>query len=181
MDYYDLLKKLSTEELLKRKDDEQYVEEYRLICKKIIEARASGEEQEIYIEEKELEDEIDKEETEREAPESIEECCKIDETTKSLLKWKNNVEKWGSIMLGLIILAGFFISIFNGIFSAETTAEGGNIFGAVSFLSTLLMWIVYAIIEYWVYSTVALVIEALASIVYSNRITANVSLYTAKK
>ena len=190
MSYYDSLKNLPTEELLKRQDDEQYVEEYRLICKKIIEARKSGDEQEIYIDEKEVKKEINESEVDRKVPKSLDECRKMDKTTKLLLALSESVEKWGGIMLVFILLAGIVVAIINGIVSAETIDEMGYMsagdiksttFSAGVFLSTLSTWVIYAVVEYWAYNIIALIVDGLASIVYSNRITANVSLYNAKK
>ncbi|MBR2500126.1 MAG: hypothetical protein IKB60_03505 [Clostridia bacterium] len=179
--YYDLLKNVSTEELLKRKDNEDFVEEYRYVCKKIIEARESGKEQEPNLSEEEYNKgrgSLYEEYKDREVPESLEECCRMDNTSKSLFSLSKSVEKGGTIILILILLVGIVVSITDSIVIGY---EENSVLNAVDFITTLSTWVIYAIIEYWICKTIALILTGLASIVYNSRITSNVSLYSAKK
>lgn len=177
--YYDLLKNVSTEELMARQDDEQYVKEYRFVCKKLIEARESGQEEEPRFEEGKFKNAyIEEFDSDREIPKSLDECRKMDKTVKALYAFADYVERYGLIILILIIIGGIFVSL-TGAIVIDGFEETD--FNAVYFISNLFVYIVYAIITHFVYKTIAAFISGFASIVYSNKITSNISLYSAKK
>lgn len=162
-----------------RQDDEQYIKEYRYVCKKLIEARANGQEEEPRFEEGEFKNAyIEEFDSDREVPESLDECRKTDKTVKSLYTFANNVERYGVIMVILIIIVGIFQSITGAIVLNEFEETA---FNTIYFLSNLFVCIVCAYITYFAYKTIAAFISGFASIVYSNKITSNVSLYSANK
>lgn len=177
--YYDLLKNVSTEELMARQDDEQYVKEYRFVCKKIIEARASGQEEEPRFEEGDFKKAYNEEfDSDREVPKSIDECRKMDRTVKALYSFGKAVERCGFIILILIIIVGIFQSAMAAMVLDEFEETA---FNAFYFIANFMVYFIYAFIEYFVYKTIAAFIAGFASIVYSNKITSNISLYSAKK
>lgn len=113
-------------------------------------------------------------------PTCIEECTNQDKVTSSLWSWSATVESIGKVLCILIIFGGI-LAAFNssmietGInsYTGETKTEfSGRVFGTVA-----VTYIIYAVAEYCVYRTVALLIAALARITQSSRTTARLQEY----
>ena len=115
--------------------------------------------------------ELDKE---RKIPKTLGECLEIDPLSKNLWDWAENLEKFGAIILLLIIIAGI---VFTGLAVVEADYNGESLLWRGC--STLFTWVFYAIIEYCVYHALSLLMSALATIVQNTTISANVAAYKA--
>lgn len=186
--YYKELKSCSSELLRERLTNEDYREEYRQACKKLLEERDCGIQQEPSFEQESSEEEplCD---LNREIPYSLDECLKPDKVSEALYNLSDSVKKWGYVLLVILILTGVVLSVM-GSFITFTDLEGPwydqyevtkEVFDVGIFCTNILSWIIYAIIEYGACKVISLLLTALASIVRSNRITSNVVLYNANK
>jgi hypothetical protein len=119
--------------------------------------------------------------TKKKIPQSIDECRESgasDPTVCNLHLWAERLERWGRYVFGIMIVLGIISTIEAGISAAYSSADD-LILPAV--LSSLICWVIYALIEYCAYHAIALLISALASITQYSLITANVALYQAAK
>ena len=107
-------------------------------------------------------------------PKTIEECVEVDSLSKHLWNWAHRLERYGKIVLGIIIACGFILAIYAGIVANET---GEFVWGAI--LMTAGTWTAYAVVEYCAYYALFLLISALASVVQNTTITANIAVYSA--
>ena len=186
--YYQELKSCSSELLRERVTNEEYREEYRQACRKILEERACGTQQEPSFEEDKTEEELLCD-LNREFLYSLDECLKPDKISEALHNLSDSVKKLGYVLLVILILTGVVLSVM-GSFITYTELEGPlydqyevtkDIFDVGIFCTNILSWVIYAVVEYWVCKVISLLLTALASIVRSNRITSNVALYNANK
>ncbi|MBE7036253.1 MAG: hypothetical protein E7403_03050 [Ruminococcaceae bacterium] len=118
-------------------------------------------------------------EKERKFPASLEECKKVDSVSESLWTWVEWLKKWGKIILILLIVVGIISAVGKYNEVNEINVDSGV--AMMSAVTSLLSWALYAIIEFFAYNALALLLSALASIVQDTRITANVALYRAAK
>ena len=109
---------------------------------------------------------------ERKVPDTLEKCLEVDPLSQNLWDWAENLEKFGAIILLLIIIAGI---VFTGlaVVEAEDLGESSLWAGCL----TLLTWAFYAFIEYCVYHALSLLMSALATIVQNTTIAANIAAY----
>ncbi len=186
--YYKELKSCSSELLRERVTNEDYREEYRQACKKLLEERDCGIQQEPSFEQESLEEEP-LYDLNREIPYSLDKCLKPDKVSEALYNLSDSVKKWGYVLLVILILTGVVLSVMAS-FITFTDLEGPwydqyevtkEVFDVGIFCTNILSWIIYAIIEYGACKVISLLLTALASIVRSNRITSNVVLYNANK
>lgn len=186
--YYEELKSCSSEMLRERADNEEYTEEYRKACEKILQERENGAEQEPPLKE-DITEEEPLYDLEREVPASFEECYKADKVSEALYALSEKVSTWGTALLVILILAGVVISIMSGLATTTSTAETlyeqyeitEEAFDVGNFFTNILSWSIYAIVEYALCKFISLLLTALGSIVQSNRITSNIALYNASK
>ena len=113
----------------------------------------------------------------KQVPQSLSECTAQDKTATNLHIWAERLEKWGSILFGLLILVGIISTITQTIEVADINEDLA--FSAC--ITSLITWGLYAFIEYCAYHALALLVSALASITQNTIITANVALYEASK
>lgn len=186
--YYEELKSCSSELLRERVDNEEYTEEYRQACKKILQERESGAQQEPSSKEETTEEEP-LNDLEREVPVSFEECYKSDKISEALYALSEKVSTWGTALLVILILAGVIISIMASLTTTTSTVETlyeqyettEEVFDVGVFFTNIFSWSIYAIVEYASCKFISLLLTALGSIVRSNRITSNIALYKASK
>ena len=109
-------------------------------------------------------------------PHKLDECCEADNTTKELLRIANLVETWGGFILVGILILGVVFSIITGYIVSDISYDVSPFAG---FVPSFVIWLIAAVIEFVTYHLLALAIRALASLVQSTRVTANVALYNA--
>lgn len=120
---------------------------------------------------------------------SLEECSKKDSIANNLWSYTLNIEKWGKILFFLVLIFGLISSIAESWQAAqqiginywgteETEIDWGIFFSGFFFSMLLYIW--YAIIEYFVYHVVALLLGALAGIYQNTRQTAKIAEYQAR-
>jgi len=186
--YYEELKSCSSELLRERMNSEEYREEYRRACERILREREIGMQQEPVFKEETTEEEP-LNDLEREVPASFEECYKPDKVSEAIYDWSIGVKNWGYVLLAILILVGLVLSI-TGSFVTYTEMAGPSYdryevtreeFDVGLFLTNIFTWVIYAFVEFCVCKAVSLLLAALASIVRSNRITSNIALYNASK
>lgn len=120
-------------------------------------------------------------------PTSIEECTNQDKVTVNLWKWAGKLEILGKILMIIIIIGGILISFSNAMVNTEVvtdyyrkTTETETSFEFTLFLTNLMTYAVYAIMEYCIYHVIALLIGSLARIVQSTRTTARLAEFEAR-
>ena len=110
-------------------------------------------------------------------PRSLKECYETDRVTSILLGWSAWLRKWGIRMLIILIVFGIISTISDGIEISDID-ESMVVFTVIT---SAITWLWYAVIEYCAYNALALLIDALATIVQNTKITANIALYNAAK
>ena len=126
--------------------------------------------------------------TEKKIPKNIDDCIKLDNTSKDLWFWCEQMERWGKILFWIIIISGIILSLISAIQINEVTkgiyytyTDTKTSFSFVLFITSLLDTALYAFIEYCTYHAIALLIGALARIVQNSKITVNIALYNATR
>jgi len=118
--------------------------------------------------------------TKERIPQSLKECYLEDGLSGKLKSWSERLEHGGEIIFRILIIVGIISTIVDGIEAKHMEdITGGSVW--VTIISSLIIWSLYAAIEYFVYRALSLLIAALASIVENTRITANVALYSKAK
>ncbi len=130
--------------------------------------------------------------TEKKIPKDLESCYKLDAqddaVTYNLWRWSEATEKIGKILFWFIVISGIAIAIYTSISTVEVTkgtyytyTKTETKFDVELFITALLDTARYALIEYFAYHVIALLIASLATIVQHTKITANIALYNAAK
>lgn len=115
-------------------------------------------------------------------PMSLEECLEHDSYAKQILEWSNIVEKYGKILLVILIVAGVIISINEGFrLGYFLNLSSDKEFSIELFCISLISWGLGAFIEYCTYHVISLSLGGLARIVQNTKVSAAVSLYEANK
>lgn len=125
---------------------------------------------------------------EKQVPKTFKDCYKTDSVSNDLWHWCEGLERWGKILFVLIIVVGLILAITGSITEKEVVireatswreaeTELKTVFDFEKFIFSLLYTALSALLEYVIYHIIALFIGALATIVQSTRITANISLY----
>ena len=112
------------------------------------------------------------------SPKTIEDCTAPDKLTQSLWNWAKNLEKYGAMILVLILIGGIITALSNAKTVADYTGE--QEFSTALFLASFFNTIIYAVLEYLVYHVLALLTASLARIVQSTRTTARLAEWTAR-
>lgn len=112
------------------------------------------------------------------SPKTIEDCTVPDKLTQSLWSWAKNLEKYGAMILALILIGGIITAFSNAKSVADYTGE--QEFSTALFLASFFNTIIYAVLEYLVYHVLALLVASLAWIVQSTRTTARLAEWTAR-
>jgi len=110
-------------------------------------------------------------------PRSLGECMAKNPVSEALCAWAEGLKRWGKILLCVLVLIGIVEAVVSGMQMYDIDEEMA--FGAA--LSTLESYIWYAIIEFFTYKAIALLLTALANIVQNTTVTAKVALYNAAK
>lgn len=135
---------------------------------------------------------------EKKIPRDLKSCYKTDNVTRNLWVWCERLEKWGKILFWVLIVIGIIDTIIAGVeahqfiqeigaetieeireASAELGIEIPTVFEAL--VNNILIWTLYAFLEYCAYHVLALLIGSLATIVQHTKITANITLYNSAK
>lgn len=118
-------------------------------------------------------------------PKSLAECMEYDTFAEQISNWSKRVEQFGKCIFIILIITGVILSITGSY--VETTSSGylsvyyDTEFSGSLFLTNIVTWGIYSLIEYCVYHAIALLLGALATIVQNTKVTASVSLYEANK
>ena len=103
-------------------------------------------------------------------PQNLKQCKQRDSVSSGLLEWANSVISIGQAIMAIVLIFGIF-----SIIEALPLLE--EIF--VAFLTPVITCILSAVGVYFVYQVTALLLKALATIVYNSHVSANVALYSA--
>ena len=112
-------------------------------------------------------------------PASLDDCVRPDSLTNTLWSWAQNLEKYGQVLLLLIILGGILMSYFGA--QVETSMSRDPEFSPALFLTSFLQTIVYAVVEYLLYHVLSLLVASLAKLVHNTRTAARIAEYRARK
>lgn len=108
-------------------------------------------------------------------PRNLKECQTEDQTAAELWRVSEVVEKWGGIILIVIIAIGLICS-----FSVHKLANSFSYEPDYSaFLTSAAVWGLAALIEYVTYYLIVLFVRAVASLVQNTKVSARVALYQA--
>ena len=123
--------------------------------------------------------------SQKKVPKTLNECIKPDGVSSNLWILAERLEKWGSILLSLIIVFGIINTIFTGVSTYHEIDYNRNGDGAAretvfAVITSLFTCAILAFLEYCAYRAVALLIGSLASIVQNTNISANLALYSVK-
>lgn len=110
-------------------------------------------------------------------PQNLDQCKQRDNVSSSLLEWANKVISIGQAIMAIVLIFGIF-SIIEALPLLEEIFEG-ELEYFVAFLTPVITCILSAVGVYFVYQVTALLLRALASIVYNSHVSANVALYSA--
>jgi len=116
-------------------------------------------------------------------PKNLNECIAADDMVINLWSWAEKLEKFGRAMLWFIIVWGLVTSI-SGAYVLEEVKyewmEPEKEFVAALFVESVIEWTIYALLEYFAYHILALLVGSLASIVQHTKITANIAMFEAE-
>ena len=110
-------------------------------------------------------------------PQNLDQCKQRDSVSSGLLEWANSVISIGQAIMAIVLIFGIF-SIIEALPLLEEIFEG-DLEYFVAFLTPVITCILSAVGVYFVYQVTALLLRALASIVYNSHVSANVALYSA--
>ena len=110
-------------------------------------------------------------------PNTLEECTNTGKTVSNLYHYALQLEKWGKRLFVILIVVGIIFTVVETVSLIDVNEE----LIIPTLISSLLSWSVYAVIEFFVYHVLAMLIRALASITENTMITANVALWEASK
>ena len=108
---------------------------------------------------------------------NLDQCKQRDSVSSGLLEWANSVIGIGQAIMAIVLIFGIF-SIIEALPLLEEIFEG-ELEYFVAFLTPVITCILSAVGVYFVYQVTALLLRALASIVYNSHVSANVALYSA--
>ena len=111
-------------------------------------------------------------------PKTIEECTAQDGLTRNLWSWAINLEKYGAVLLVIILVGGLISAFMNA--RSVTNMAGAAEFSVSLFIASFINTIIYAVLEYLVYHVLALLVGSLAKIVQSTRTTARLAEWEAR-
>ncbi len=112
-------------------------------------------------------------------PKSLKDCYGEDAVSAGLWNWAEWLKLWGYRLLIVLCVIGIAAAVSNGVEAGYTAEDNAAIAVISAIVSTLILWGLYAALEYLAYQTVALLVAALASLVQHTRISADVALYRA--
>ena len=112
-------------------------------------------------------------------PATLDDCVRPDALSSQLWSWAQNLEKYGQWLLVLIVVGGILTSYFGA--QVETSASSDPEFSPILFLSSFLQTIVYALVEYFLYHVLSLLVASLAKLVHNTRTAARIAEYRARK
>lgn len=120
-------------------------------------------------------------------PRTFEECYREDDVSSNLWLWGERIERFGKILLVILIIIGVVLAISTSITEQQIEQEGyyythtvtQKNFDSKNFFGVLFDYAVYAFIDYCAYHALALLICALASIVQNTNISANIALFNS--
>lgn len=110
-------------------------------------------------------------------PQNLDQCKQRDNVSSSLLEWANKVISIGQAIMAIVLIFGIF-SVIEALPLLEEIFEG-ELEYFVAFLTPVISCILSAVGVFFVYQATALLLRALASIVYNSHVSANVALYSA--
>ena len=113
----------------------------------------------------------------RRIPKSLNECIAAYPIVEELYHWADRLKTLGEIVCAILIIYGIFdvvsISIATGL------VDKGS--GFITFLTSIIPWVLYVIIAYGAFRVSALLLEALATTVQCKVIDTKVALFNANK
>ena len=110
-------------------------------------------------------------------PNTLEECTYTGATVSNLNHYAQQLEMWGKRLLIILIVVGIIFTIVETVGLIDVNEE----LIIPTLISSLLSRSIYAVIEFFAYHVLAMLIRALAAITANTTITANVALWEASK
>ena len=110
-------------------------------------------------------------------PNTLEECTNTGTTVSNLYNYAIQLEKWGKRLFVILIVVGIIFTVVETVSLIDVNEE----LIIPTLISCLLSWSIYAVIEFFAYHILAMLIRALASITANTMITAKVALWEASK
>ena len=117
------------------------------------------------------------EETEKRIPRTLRACTATDATVLDLYIWSDRVEKWGGIVLLVLIVVGFLVTIVETVAQIDVNEE----MVIPTLITSVVSWGLTAFLTYCAYQVTALLLRAMAKITHHTMIAANVALYESNK
>ena len=113
----------------------------------------------------------------KQIPKTLDDCIRENTVVSELRVWVERIEKWGIILLTILIIVGVVSTIIEAVSVAEINED--MVFPTI--VSSLITWGFYAAIEYFAFQFFALLISALATITQHTVISAQVALFESTK
>lgn len=110
-------------------------------------------------------------------PNALEECTNTGKISSNLYHYALQLEKWGKRLFVILIVVGIIFTVVETVSLIDVNEE----LIIPTLISSLLSWSIYAVIEFFAYHILAMLIRALASITENTMITANVALWQASQ
>lgn len=115
-------------------------------------------------------------------PTTFKECYQEDSVSRGLWSWCETIEKLGNILFYLIIVCGLITSFMGS--NTKRIDYYGDVeseFNFVLFLTSMIVWVIYAVLAHVAKDLSVLMISSLATMVQNTTVTAKVALYNASK
>lgn len=120
--------------------------------------------------------------SQKEVPKTLNDCIKPDAVSSNLWIWADRIKKVGNILLRIILIFGTIITIRNGICAYQeyplADEDTLTLITVLTVIINLFICCIIALIEYFLYHIIALLIETQASKVQNINISTNLALYS---
>ena len=113
----------------------------------------------------------------RRIPKSLNECITPYPTVEDLYHWADRLKTLGEVVCAILIIYG----IFDIVSASIATGSVDKGYGFITFLTSIIPWVLYVIIAYCAFRILALLLEALAATVQCRVITTKVAVLEANK
>lgn len=113
----------------------------------------------------------------RRIPKSLNECVAAYPVAEDLYHWADRLKTFGEIVCGILIIYGIFDVVSTSI--AVGLVDKGS--GFITFLTSIIPWVLYVFIAYCVYRVLSVLLEALATTIQCKVINTKVALYNASQ
>lgn len=110
-------------------------------------------------------------------PTSFEQCTRVGEVPNALENWAANLRKYGRICFVFLLFASIIGTIVLCIMATDGAYYDNETDGMINAVASGISTLIFAFIVLFSAHAIALLLEALANIVYNTSVSANIALY----